>query len=254
MSTIATVTSSSASPTPSTQGSSSGQSSSSSSLYLFTFLATLLLLLAVSCAIVVRSFILRRRFRRRIEEAIAAGVLVPGSLDEGGVGRRRRDFGEKPKLWDVWVDEHGHFHDGSSDNGYDLKDEGKWEHILPVAASMVPINDSKTYAFGEGDHANPRSAFSRMLTRRPGVPPTPQEESIAELGAMPASSPSVKEDGLLQVSVLISMPNPNAKRMHSSDGEGSFKGKDRGSGYDDHDGDEELPHVVFGVAEVNVRP
>jgi hypothetical protein len=89
-----------------------------------SFLATLLLLLAVSCAIIIRSvaeshyhlapayhvkcsrsFVLCRRFRRRIEEAIAAGVLIPGSLD-GGLGGgmvrniRRHDFGEKLKLWE----------------------------------------------------------------------------------------------------------------------------------------------------------
>lgn len=66
----------------------------------FTFLATLFLLLFVSCAIILRSFILRRRFRQRVEAAILAGVLHPshgiylGSL---------HNFGEKPKMWDTWV-------------------------------------------------------------------------------------------------------------------------------------------------------
>ena len=83
----------------------------------------------------VRSFILRRRFRRRIEEALAAGVLIPGALEEGGgMGRgRRRDFGEKPKLWEVWVDEHGQVHNGSHGVGSEAdnlgKGEGKWEEI-----------------------------------------------------------------------------------------------------------------------------
>ncbi|KAF8513644.1 hypothetical protein BU17DRAFT_68694 [Hysterangium stoloniferum] len=43
--------------------------------------------------------------------AITAGVLIPGLLGEGlggGMGRNRRcDFGEKPKPWEVWVDENG---------------------------------------------------------------------------------------------------------------------------------------------------
>ena len=63
----------------------------------FTFLATLLLLLAVSCAIVMRSFVLRRRFRRRVEEALAAGIILPQHPP------RKRDFGEKPRLWDAWL-------------------------------------------------------------------------------------------------------------------------------------------------------
>lgn len=85
--------------------------------------------------LIYRSFILRRRFRRRIEEAIAAGVLIPGSLDDatiGGMGRsRRRDFGEKPKLWEVWIDEPGQPHrEGHSRRDSLGKNEGKWEDIM----------------------------------------------------------------------------------------------------------------------------
>ena len=63
----------------------------------FTFLATLLLLLAVSCAIVIRSLIIRRRFRRRYEEALAAGIILPQQ------GIKRRDFGAKPEMSDSWL-------------------------------------------------------------------------------------------------------------------------------------------------------
>lgn len=69
----------------------------------FTFLATLLLLLAVSCAIVARSVIIRRRFRRRVAEALAAGIVLPPEPGPFGGIRRQRDFGEKPKLWDAWI-------------------------------------------------------------------------------------------------------------------------------------------------------
>jgi hypothetical protein len=66
----------------------------------FTFLATLFLLLFVSSAIILRSFILRRRFRRRIEEAILAGVIPPPHTARVS---RRRAIGEKPKLWEARV-------------------------------------------------------------------------------------------------------------------------------------------------------
>ena len=66
----------------------------------FTFLATLFLLLFVSSAIILRSFVLRRRFRRRIEEAILAGVVAPHHV---GRMSRRRAIGEKPKLWEARV-------------------------------------------------------------------------------------------------------------------------------------------------------
>ncbi len=73
----------------------------------FTFLATLLLLLAVSCAIVARSLVVRRRFRRRVEEAIAAGLISPQQAAMGagfgGGGMRKRDIGQKPTMWDSWL-------------------------------------------------------------------------------------------------------------------------------------------------------
>ncbi|KAH9891637.1 hypothetical protein C8Q73DRAFT_791989 [Cubamyces lactineus] len=72
----------------------------------FTFLATLFLLLAISSAIIMRGIFLRRRFRRRLEEAIAAGVLLspiddgPGGAGRSGGGRRKL---KRPTLFDVTV-------------------------------------------------------------------------------------------------------------------------------------------------------
>ncbi|KAF8522289.1 hypothetical protein BU17DRAFT_87378 [Hysterangium stoloniferum] len=264
---------------PASPSSTNGAQGQSSSLYLFTFLATLLLLLAVSCAIVIRSFILRRRFRRRIEEAIAAGVLMPGSLDDGlggGMGRnRRRDFGEKPKLWEVWVDENGQIHDppskdSSSDHDHLGKGEGKWEEILPVSATILGSNPSKPgSASGNGNNSSSaslspptRTLFSRLFSRRASPSATPsaleeQNPSATELTAYPASVVSKErvEEERLQVSVLISMPNPNGRRSHNRDSvDGSLKGKGRGPEFEDTEGDGEIPDVVFGVAEVGLRP
>jgi len=209
MSTTPAPSSTQSSPSPGPTSEPNGPPGQSSSLYLFTFLATLLLLLAVSCAIVVRSFILRRRFRRRIEEAIAAGVLIPGSLDDGpggGMGRnRRRDFGEKPKLWEVWVDENGQIHDpaskdSSSDHDHLGKGEGKWEEILPVSATILTSNSSKpALASGNGNNGSSpslsppaRTLFSRLFSRHPSPSPTPsaleeQNPSATELTAYPSS-------------------------------------------------------------------
>ncbi|KZT33767.1 hypothetical protein SISSUDRAFT_380694 [Sistotremastrum suecicum HHB10207 ss-3] len=91
--TVATTTQSqtaspSSTPAPSTGG-------TGSELYL----TTLLLLLGVSCAIIVRSLVLRRRFRRRVQEAIANGIYVPGMMG----GSHRRDIGEKPTMWEAWI-------------------------------------------------------------------------------------------------------------------------------------------------------
>ena len=86
----------------------------------FTFLATLFLLLFVSSAIILRSFILRRRFRQRIEEAILAGVIVPNPT---GRVNRRRALGEKPKLWEARVFP---------------ADDDRWDSIVVRRSSLSP--------------------------------------------------------------------------------------------------------------------
>ncbi|KAI0782310.1 hypothetical protein C8Q75DRAFT_811745 [Abortiporus biennis] len=94
-------TSSSLPPPPTgSAGNNSGQGtlpalSSSAALYLYTFLATLVLLLTVSAAIVFRSYILRRRQRLLIEEAIRNGTYVPPTR------RRRINPSDKPILHEV---------------------------------------------------------------------------------------------------------------------------------------------------------
>jgi len=82
---------------------------SSSTLYLYTFLVgavTLILLLSVSIIIVGRSYLLRRRFRRQVEEALRNGhVLSPDAPGLIGLSNSitSKLLGPPPKLWDVWV-------------------------------------------------------------------------------------------------------------------------------------------------------
>lgn len=56
------------------------------------------LLLCISSSIILRAFVVRRRFRRRIEAALAAGVTLTPS--QRAVVR---DFGEKPCLFELEV-------------------------------------------------------------------------------------------------------------------------------------------------------
>lgn len=95
------------------------------STFRFTFLATLFLLLAISSAIIMRGIFLRRRFRRRLEEAIAAGVLLsPTEEAAGGFGRGmggRRKL-KRPTLFDVTVLP-PYFYTGSPQ-------AGKWERVM----------------------------------------------------------------------------------------------------------------------------
>lgn len=84
--------------------------------------ATLVLLLAVSSAIVIRSLILRRRHQRLVEEAIRTGTWLPHTLD-APTGRRRRDIGQKPKLWEAWL------HTNDDDGECEVNEKSKWTDI-----------------------------------------------------------------------------------------------------------------------------
>ncbi|KAI0917154.1 hypothetical protein AcW1_007575 [Taiwanofungus camphoratus] len=220
----------------------------SSSSPRFTFLATLFLLLFVSSAIVLRSFIVRRRFRRQIEEAIAAGVLLPS---QGGPGSRRK-LGEKPRLWDAVL--------------VPSVDE-KWENIMPVAAKFTTSSQEKDSTPSPGTPQEFSSQSSTSFFRNPfarrraylGPLLTPSASSTLQTSNTTPSVPS--EAGQhdhrtlaseIQVSFLISMPNPH-RNVHVQDGAGqvvSSKGKARSlSGYWDEE-EEGVPDVVLGVAQV----
>ncbi|KAI0061717.1 hypothetical protein BV25DRAFT_742912 [Artomyces pyxidatus] len=223
-----------ASPSPSS-GKGGG---TSTSLYLFTFLATLFLLLFVSSAIILRSFVLRRRFRRRIEEAILAGVMTPNEAAHRG---RRRNFGAKPKMWEAWVSPGG--------------DAGSWASIMPVSVQPESHNPAQQSASPSVDAAPDgpapplhrrllRNPFSRRPPAEPPRPPTPPRAETSPV------SPAAAPDGML-VSVLIAMPD--ARRSHMGGGLSSAakKGESLNSNWEYEE--DELPDMVLGVARLSYR-
>ncbi|KIP05385.1 hypothetical protein PHLGIDRAFT_119900 [Phlebiopsis gigantea 11061_1 CR5-6] len=173
-------------------GGGGGFSPPSSTLYLLTFLATLFVLLFVSCAIVLRSFVLRRRFRQQIEEQIAAGLLPPDALWNS----RRRDFGEKPKLYDVGV--------------FPSSQVESWTSMSPISAKVLSnTTASSSDISSETSSISPSpTRLSRLagLLRRPrppieSLPDEDEPESVALLNG-----------GNVQLAVLLAMPS--ARKIH----------------------------------------
>ncbi|KAL1950316.1 hypothetical protein VTO73DRAFT_5440 [Trametes versicolor] len=251
-----------------------GQGPPSSSLYLFTFLATLFLLLAISSAIIMRGIFLRRRFRRRLEEAIAAGVLLsPTEEAAGGFGRGmggRRKL-KRPTLFDVTVLP-PYFSTGSPQ-------AGKWERVMPVTASVASekpgLDPLPPPEPTQPSNPPPQPRLTaRMLLERAGyiiprarlrraTPPTPRNEtSGAGAGSVPPSPgiPMVQRDPVLRaaevnVSVIIAMPNPHRSAYAPPAQAGvrlsdTAKGKARESGAWDDGEEEGVPDVVVGSATV----
>lgn len=68
-------------------------------------LATLVLLLAVSAAIVVRSYLIRRRQRRLLDDAVRDGLLPagPGGFGSGAGAGRALGTARRPELVDVYL-------------------------------------------------------------------------------------------------------------------------------------------------------
>ncbi|CAE6416469.1 unnamed protein product [Rhizoctonia solani] len=233
-----------------------------STLYLFTFLTTLLLLLAVSCGIVIRSFVLRRRFHRRVEEAIAAGVLLPGQGDAGmGAGGRlgafRRPIGEKPKLWEVWID--------PSPLAVTKISEVSTDAAAPPKAEMTqqeaPVGMSLL------DRLGLHSIFHRGTRGAPSINPTPSSPDVPlpTLGYNPPApheetqgSKADSSDGSrsVQVAVFVAMPDSSRPRyIHSSSpiDENGVKGKQRSleqppASTDDH----EIPEICVGITQAQL--
>lgn len=135
-----------------TDASNSGNTGGTNGLYLYTFLITLMVLLSVASLIIVRSCILRRRFRRQMQLAIEGGggfvipphLRMPGAAEGGipiilagrhGGGRRRKEkvaLGAKPVMSEVWMEK-------EMDGGEEVSGE-KWMHsamIQPISTTLV---------------------------------------------------------------------------------------------------------------------
>lgn len=90
--------------------------SGNTSLYLFTFLITIVVLGTIAAGLLVRAYIVRRRFQRRVEDALregrplppdmamALGLIRPGQARNA---KKEKKVGKMPVMWEseMWRDE-----------------------------------------------------------------------------------------------------------------------------------------------------
>ncbi|KAF9267478.1 hypothetical protein L218DRAFT_995721 [Marasmius fiardii PR-910] len=226
----------------------------SSNLYLFTFVATLFVLLLISSTIIFRSYILRRRYQRNLQEALASGVI----LTPREQGSRRKRFRTRPKFYDAWLDPAG---------------DDTWEDIMPVSVlpvkpkrrrkQIVPVeNPEETRGPGIQERFMNALSIGRNRAFRLSRAPSPQAhqefESPPLAGTAGASVPtsSVLPDAekgptvstslpplQFQVAVLVQMPSPDYSRCYERD----ISTTDRTE-------EVELPEVAFGVTRLVCKP
>ena len=257
-----------------------GSIASSASLYLYTFLATLVLLLSVSGAIILRSFILRRRHRLLVEEAIRNGTWIPPSPEERGTGssRNRVDISKKPVMWDAYVGEKDRelglgssiSRERGGEKQHDGQTEWDWDSIRPFSAAYLappPGAPSKPLRLPSSDNTPnqvypPRLSYARRFMRfiRPDDPssqPFPLNQRRLSTVNLDASE-GVDWAGhpkKLRVAVLIAMPRPPSERNSSASSASSQHSISiqREPHNDDEDEDKEIPLVEFGIAELDVK-
>ncbi|EKM52499.1 uncharacterized protein PHACADRAFT_198555 [Phanerochaete carnosa HHB-10118-sp] len=210
--------------------------SSQASLYLYTFLVTLILLLAVSGAIVTRSFIMRRRHRRMVEEAIRNGTYVPPS-------KTKKELGQKPAIYDAFLSV-----DGAVDLAVGGKSKGRstvpaleemrWEDTLPVSTLLLNHNGSPYHGFQEHRAEKPSVAppfrqgrdwrsilflgplpyLASVFSGSRSPTPTGNADSISSspTSASPEHTANVKVQPpqCARVSVMIAMPQ--LPRLHAA--------------------------------------
>jgi len=226
-------------------GSSGGNNlANSASLYLYTFLATLVLLLSVSAAIVVRSFILRRRHRRMVEEAVRNGTWIPPTPSSRAA---RVDLSKKPELWEAYLGgggwKLGSFSHGS---GKEFEYSRDWESMKPIYAeplSSVPCcgstpnlnslsppvsipgprgEDEENRRTADDSTSTPPSLLTRariFLNHNSSIVPVSSSAdnshpisaniSMTELSSNPPPS-------TIRVAVLIAMPSPSSHGSSST--------------------------------------
>ncbi|KAF9468598.1 hypothetical protein BDZ94DRAFT_1245809 [Collybia nuda] len=203
-------------------------------LYLITFLATLFLLLFISCAIVLRSYILRRRFQQQLDEAMAAGIL----LAPRSPGSRKRRFGSKPKFFEAWLVQGGE----------------RWKDMMPISALPVQVKRRNRNSTPMSNPSNPQqeeqAPSSPQLPSAPPVSASFHQKLLRAVRGLDEITPPTGPEkparvrvDMLQISVLVAMPTPS----HPSNSSTYTLDKR-------NENEETIPEVVFGVTRLPYKP
>ncbi|KAH8825402.1 hypothetical protein DL96DRAFT_183484 [Flagelloscypha sp. PMI_526] len=204
----------------------------SSNLYIFTFLATLLVLLAISCLVVGRSFMLRRRYRRRLAEILAEGAIsTPESPSS-----RRRVLRHMPQLHEAFISSPTTSHESL-------------DRAMPFAVQFLKPRRRKKAAVESSTVTTSPSLFTRLFPRTPPVSATPTSHLETRINSEPATlqiagdpeksshSPPTAQKAVhsLQMSFFIAMPS-------------------RRSWHSNHSGDAEIPILNIGTTRFRPPP
>ena len=218
-------------------------SNSSSSLYLFTFLITILVLGLISASLLLRAFYVRRRFQRRVEDAIQAGQPLPQDAAEAlGLVRpnrkKEKNVGPMPAMWEAEMGLDRKPLD-SNEKARLVGDEEKgWGNVTPLSVLHFPPPREPTPP-PSLTLPLPRTRFFGLCGTqplpRPSLDHMDATQSIMQVQPVLEVPPAGTE---ISVGVLIALP-------FQEHGEG-----DRWIAKEDAEGNREemnVPEVILGV-------
>ncbi|WWD16455.1 hypothetical protein CI109_100881 [Kwoniella shandongensis] len=234
-------------------------SGGSTTLYLFTFLITILVLGLIATGLIVRAYIMRRRYHRRVEEAIRRGERPPPDAAAalgmfprrvGGRGKKERPVGLMPTLWEGEMYRNGEkwaiYHDEDGDaeeREWQQENEKNWNNLTPL--SVLHFKDAPPATQTEESSIvppppplTPQAYLRSLFSSTPMYPPAgtpfngqPTTQEIPKAGPVFEVPPTNTE---VVVGVMIAMPVQGA-------------GEERWNLLEYEGEERDLPEVCLGV-------
>ncbi|WWC68583.1 uncharacterized protein I206_102513 [Kwoniella pini CBS 10737] len=237
----------------------------STTLYLFTFLITILVLGLISSGLLIRAYILRRRFHRRVEEAISRGEALPtdaatalGLLPRRPPrGKKEKKHGLMPTMWEseMWLNDEkaGLKEEEEEEQDVSYRKDG-WNELTPLSIlhfTTTNLNDQPQPIIELPPPLTPGAYFrslwsSRGLTTTPITPNTNQRPGLqhrptSTLIPTQKANFKVPENGEeVILGVMIAMPCQGVM-------------EERWNLIQDGEEERELPEVCLGVLGTTMK-
>ncbi|KAK8861628.1 hypothetical protein IAR55_002451 [Kwoniella newhampshirensis] len=230
-------------------------SGGSTTLYLFTFLITILVLGLISAGLIIRAYIMRRRFHRRVEEAIRNGEALPpdaaaalgmGTPRRGGRGKKERPVGLMPTLWEGEMYRDGEkwdvYHDEDvEEREWQQEREKNWEGLTPLSVlhfKTTPPSSAEVPVLPLPAPLTPQAYLRSLFSSNPTYPyMRPPLNTQATSQTIPTAGPKYEipeTNTEVVVGVMIAMPVQGAGEERWNTLE--YEGEER-----------DLPEVCLGV-------
>ncbi|TDL27860.1 hypothetical protein BD410DRAFT_835147 [Rickenella mellea] len=201
-----------------------------STLYIYIS-AFLVVLIAISSAITLHGVVFRRRWRRRVEAAIAAGELTPGDYRDGDVialGTLQKCLGVRPDVYHVFL--------ADGERSLSHKTVECLDKTKPFSVMFLPTSGCHTALPVSHQQQRPRSwipnavrGFRVPTTSSPSPPHSANHASPT--GSSSPSSPSPPTSRTIQAAFFVSMPSPSLcsnRKSASAVDDASFNAEDDG--------------------------